>query len=64
MFISNTVMSNGARFINSSDEQHKENCKPIIGILGKNEIAIILTSIRDIAKGEELFYEYGDKYWR
>ena len=43
--------ANAGRYINSCDSIHKKNCKPIIGILHRNEIAIYVYATRDINAG-------------
>ena len=53
---------NAGRYLNCSDHQHKKNCKPVIGILHGNEITIYIVAIRNIAAGEELFFDYGRLY--
>lgn len=49
-------MCNSARFINSSDYQHKPNCKPVIGIF-ENEASIILVSTTFISAGTETIFK-------
>jgi len=53
---------NAARFINNWDKDHPENCTPVIGVADK-ELTVVLVATKQIKKGEELFYEYGDSYW-
>lgn len=51
---------NISRFINHSDTP---NCESLLAFLSPWPYIVIRAS-RDIAKGEQLFYDYGPNYWR
>ena len=53
---------NSGRFVNSSCDDYPENCRIVIGIIG-GEVAAVLVSTKEIRKGDELFWQYGDTYW-
>lgn len=42
--------------------QYSKNCKAILGILNKNEIAVYFVSTKIICKNEEILFDYGNIY--
>ena len=69
LFISPTEYSNTGRYINMSDTP---NCGVRIGLLNYNvnqpemtpryEIAVYIYTLRELKKGEEVYYNYGKNY--
>jgi hypothetical protein len=54
--------TNAGRYINSSDRHHPANCKPHIGVLDNNEVAVYFYTLKSVSKDEELLFNYGNLY--
>ncbi len=55
-----SLSSNHTRFINHSEAPNLE----LVSVDHAAQVHVILYASRPIAAGEQLFYDYGDEYWR
>lgn len=55
-----SLSSNHTRFINHSETPNLE----LVSVDHASQVHVILYASRSIAAGEQLFYDYGDEYWR
>lgn len=53
-------LGNEMRFVNHCDQPNAE----AISIMHDGILRVIIRSIKPIAKGEQIHYDYGDEYWK